>query len=500
MDPYADLRSRLERVLDQPELAVRHGVVGIAIRDADGAVVLDVLADRPLLPASTQKVVTAAAALRTFGADHRFETAVVGTGPIDAQGTLRGDLVLVAGGDPVLGTPGYGRYVYPVRPRTPLEELAVRVRTAGVRSVEGAVVADVGGFPGGTEARGWKTRYFWDFDARHITRLTVDAGLVVELTVPGASDDATEDTTEAAAPVTAAAAPTENVDGADGEQEPTRAPLTIPDGVVPDVRLEIAPEPALNAGRELQRLLAVRGIPTAAGVRASADPAPGDVLASVRSAPLTELLRHTVQRSDNQVADTLFRDVGFAVAGDGTWEGAASGVRRALDGLGLGWSGIVLADGSGLSREDRLTAGFLAELDAEMGGEFGETWWSLMAVAGREGTLRHRLRGTPAEGRFLGKTGTLDDVRAVVGTVLGPGGARYHLAVVGNDVVGADRDAVRRIMDELTLALVEDLHGCVRTPTAAASPDTATGEAASTLTCRVPLGPDAVAPGRRLAG
>ena len=453
-DPYVALRGRLERLLSDPELAVPDGSVSIAIRDAQGRVVLDRGAHRPVLPASTQKLVVAAAALQAWGADHRFVTKVLGTGPLLRDGTLDGDLVLVGGGDPVLGTAGYGRYVYPVRPRTSLEELAMRIRTAGVRRIAGHVVADTGRFAGSSYATGWKTTYWHDFDARHITGLTVDGGLSVQLRIPVDEEEA--------ALLSTGAPPDGGAPGAgDAEPEPPDVLFeALPDDLDPDVELELSPRPPAEAARQLRRLLEARDIAARPEIGEARTLPEGTLLASVASPPLGRVLQHTVQRSDNQIADTLFRELGVELQRDGTWEGGALGVRRALGTLGLPWSGVVLADGSGLSRNDRLTAAFLAELDAAMAASpAGEVWSSLMAVSGRQGTLRHRLRGTPGEGRLLGKTGTLDDVAAVAGTVTGPGDSRFHLAVVGNDVTGGEREIVRRIVDELTLALVEELDG-----------------------------------------
>lgn len=447
-DPHAALRARLLAVLADPGLALPDGTVSVAIRDAAGRTVLDVEADRPLLPASTQKLVTAAAALQALGPDHRFVTQAVATGPVGDDGTLDGDLVLVGSGDPVLGTAGYGRYVYPVRPRTPLEELAVRIRTRGILRVAGHVVADSGRFAGVTTAPGWKQRYFWDFDARHITGLTVDGGLVVALLLP--DEEGTAKSEGMAAPdATATEAP-----------DPGVLLEAVPDDVHPDVVLRLSEDPERDAARQFQRLLEARSIAVRPEVAVDPAPASGTVIAAVESDPLRDILRHTVQRSDNHAADTLFRELGVRVMGDGTWEGGAQGVRQALGGLGLPWSGVVLADGSGLSRSDRLTAAFLAELDVAMAASsMGDVWTSLMAISGREGTLRHRLRGTAGEGRFFGKTGTLDDVAAVAGHVTGPAGAVFHLAVVGNDVHGGEREVVRRIVDQLTLALVAEVDG-----------------------------------------
>jgi hypothetical protein len=94
-----------------------------------------------------------------------------------------------------------------------------------------------------------------------------------------------------------------------------------------------------------------------------------------------------------------------------------------------------------------------------------QTWLSLMAVMGESGTLRERLPGTVAAGRFHGKTGTLRDVIALSGTVIGDDGPRYHLAVIANEADGPGRWVARTLMDELVLQLSADRlpSGCTET-------------------------------------
>lgn len=416
----AQLATRLGAIVARPDLAV-DGTVGIAVLDRYGRTVFAQAPDRPLLPASTQKAVTAAAALVTFGGDHRFETRIGVRGhdgaPVVDDRVVRGDLVLIGAGDPVLASADYQRWVYAARPRTPLEKLADRVVAVGVRRVTGGVVGDGGIFGAATVADGWKQSYFWDFDARHITGLTVDAGLRVDLVRPPPN---------------------------------------------PELRLTIAPDPAGQAASLLHRALQDRGVEFGAATASSVAPVQVDrTLSAVRSPPLRELLGHALRRSDNHLADTLFRTVGHAHYDRGSWDLAERAAREVLDQLGVTSRGAVFADGSGLSRADRATPRMLALLDLAMtASSHGSDWAATMAVAGETGTLRRRLRGTVAAGRFRGKTGTLDDVASVVGAVVGPGAGRYHLAVLGNGLTARGRGVVRVLTDELVLALAADLFDC----------------------------------------
>lgn len=419
-----DLRGRLTGLVEDPAV-VAAGPLAVAVVDAAGAPVFESRADEAFLPASTLKLVVAAGALAVLGPEHRFPTVVRASAPVDAEGTVAGDLVLVGGGDPVLASPTFANEVEPDRPHTPLAWLADQIRDGGVRRVTGQVLGDGTALPGDPLPRGWSPAYLTELDGVRTSGLTVDAG----------------------------------------------RDLGIEDGRVIG---RASADPAQTAAHQLQVLLAERGVVVEGGNAATTTPpAAAAELARVESPPLRDLLRTMVQQSDNQIADQVFRAVG-AASGDGSWTGAATATQSALGVLGLDWSDAFLADGSGLSRDDRLSAGFLARLDATMHrSSLAEEWQGLMAVAGRSGTLRQRLVGTVAEGRLRGKTGSLSDARSLVGTVVGPDGAAYHVAVIGNGLTPEGQGAVRTLQDAVVLALAEDLYGCVATVVPGPSPDPA---------------------------
>ena len=410
---YAELRARLEGLVTALPLPPG-ATIGVAVLDAGGAEVFTSRADEPLLPASTEKLAVAASALRTFGPGHRFVTRVRVTAAVGPDGTLAGDLVLVGGGDPVLASPLFAGQIEPDRPSTPLAALADQVAAAGIRRVTGRLLGDGSAYADEPLPNGWVDEYLAELEGVRTGALTVDAG---------------------------------------------RA-LGVRDGrVVGDPE----PDPALRAAIQLSGLLAERGVVVDGGFASTRTP-PRTVLevGRVESPPLAELLTYVVQRSDNQMADQIFRAVG-ARAGAPTWEGAARATSGVLDELGVDASAAVLADGSGLSRDNRVSARLLATLDLAMTSA-DPAWPPLQAVAGESGTLSRRLRGTVAEGRLRGKTGSLRDVRALAGAVEGRGGERYHLAVVGNGLDGPATAAVRDLSDALVLALAEDLYDCVPVP------------------------------------
>ena len=405
----------------------------VSVRGADGQVILDHRGDEQLMPASTLKSLTAAAALLTFGPDHRFRTEARVDGVVTPDGTVVGDLVLVGGGDPVLGSPAFHAW-YPARPRTHLEDLADSVAASGVREVFGRVVGLDPLLVGPALAEGWKDRYLWDFDARRITGLTVDAG--IRLTRGGV--------------LAVTGDPDEQLVGAVSE-DPRLTAATVFEAMLRERGIRLA-EPAI-------------GLPTAEDADGRSVPPElpprSRTIGAVESPPLWRILRFMVEHSDNHLADTIARVVAHERVGDATWSGITAAFADALGELGIDDDGLVVQDGSGLSRQDRVSASTLAEVQATLsGGDLAPIWADVQAVAGERGTLRTWLRSTPAVGRFRGKTGTLDDVKGLTGTVWGPDGTAFHLAVIVNDA-GAGRGNVRVLMDQLVLTLAAALDGCM---------------------------------------
>ena len=385
--------------------------IGVLVVDTNGGVVVDYKSNERFVPASTAKMVTAAAALVKLGPDYRYHTRVLAPNKPDGNGVLQGDLVLVGSGDPVLASPMY-QEARPERPITPLTTLADAIQGAGIRHVTGGIIGDSSVFAYEPHAPGWKSGHFSEGSAVRASGLTINGGRSL-----------------------------------------WRGPVAIESAPIGD--------PSREAADVLQALLAQRGITFGQRGASSTVPVSAKVhIGQVTSPPLSEILKYMVQRSDNQIADGVFRTIG-AASGKPTWQGSRDEVDSALRKLGVETSGIAMPDGSGLSRQARITPAQLTEVDAAMTrSPLGLTWLDLMAIAGHSGTLRNRLVGTPAEGRVRGKTGTLDDVRALSGVVLSDVQARYRFVVIGNDLDQTGIVAVRRLQDDLAQLLATDATAC----------------------------------------
>ena len=153
-------------------------------------------------------------------------------------------------------------------------------------------------------------------------------------------------------------------------------------------------------------------------------------LASIDSVPLRDILRFMDHESDNFTAEILLKQLGAALGDNGTTASGATVVRQLLGEQSIPLEGVRIVDGSGLSRLDRLTASALvAMLRASwLDQELREILIGALPVAGRNGTLERRMRGSAAAGRVRAKTGTLNEASALSGYVR----RRYAFSVLQN--------------------------------------------------------------------
>ncbi|HEY8432731.1 MAG TPA: D-alanyl-D-alanine carboxypeptidase/D-alanyl-D-alanine-endopeptidase [Sandaracinaceae bacterium] len=450
--PAAPLVARLRELVQASGLADR---VGIAVVDtADGRPVFQFHADRPLNPASNQKLVTAFAALRTLGADFRMRTAVYGRIEGDA---VTGGLALRGFGDPTL-THG------------DLMALAREVADQGVRRID-RVIVDATYFddqvlPPAFEQQPHEVAAF----RAPISAVAVDRNAYVLRVLPGPE-------VGAPAVVRLAGAAYFDVDNRITTSEPG-APNVIADqrdagprmalrlrGTVPihvrgvSYRRRIE-NPLPWVGHVFAEALRAQGIRVGDRVEVGPTPDGAALLASRQSPPLASMLEAVGKHSDNFVAEMIFKVMGAERHRPGRAEDGVAAVRAALQDAGLSLERMQIVNGSGLFEGNRVSAQQLADLlraayhDPSIRAEYV----AHLAIAGVDGTLARRLRDLPVPRVVRAKTGTLNAVVALSGYVLGPRPERaYAFSVLANDVQGQHGPA-RALADGIARALVEDLH------------------------------------------
>jgi len=175
-----------------------------------------------------------------------------------------------------------------------------------------------------------------------------------------------------------------------------------------------------------------------------------------RSPPMSEILPKFLKPSQNQTGEILLRTLGREVRGQGTAAAGAVVVDSLLRARGVQTAQqLQIADGSGLSRYDLVTPEVLAGVLTFMTrSPYWNVWYDALPVAGQDGTLASRMRGTPAEGKVHAKTGTLNGVRSLSGYVTTAAGERLVFSTMVNNHMRSARDA-DRVIDAMVVRLAE---------------------------------------------
>ena len=207
-------------------------------------------------------------------------------------------------------------------------------------------------------------------------------------------------------------------------------------------------DPARYAAKRFAKMLRAQGVQVTGRTGKGRAPGGAVELGVMPSPPVADLIRATNVPSDNFYAEMLLKGLGAAFSGGrGTTGSGAQVVLGTLDRAGVTPR---IVDGSGLSRSNSTTPREIVRLFEYMEEQDeAATWRRSFAVAGRDGTLHDRMRGTPAAGRCRGKTGTIHGVSNLVGMCDTPGG-RVAFAWLMN---GVDPYGARRLQDRMTAAL-----------------------------------------------
>ena len=491
-DASAKLTAALDAALDAPDLQT--GFVGACVvRVRDNRVLYARNADRVFLPASNNKLLTSFAALETLPPDFAYHTQARAMGTVGEDGVLRGNLALVGGGDPLLSP-------------ADLDELARQIAQTGLRQVSGKLIYDDTRYDAQWLGDGWTwddeaASYSAQISALNVNSNCIDVQVfpgkkigrrVRAQTVPATNYVRVENTAITGA---SGSRSTLVVDRKRGQNvitvtgrlplppasAQTAAPFTVA------VTIENPPrftatlfraalrkagvhvnDGAIVSRRDLARLRG-RGRTREADASASPDIDPsadmpeGNVIAEHVSLRLPELLTRMNKPSDNLMAECLLKAVGAygafppAAPGSGpalnadrrvgTSGNSGTGAqlaRKAFGAAGMNLEAIRQADGSGLSRGNYVSPRNIVRLLlAAHARPYFSAFYASLPIAGVDGTLRNRMKNTPAANNCHAKTGSLSHVSSLSGYVRTSNGEELAFSLLMNHQLGPPRASTR---------------------------------------------------------
>lgn len=415
--------------------------VGALVVDADsGAEVFARDADGPLIAASNVKVLTAVAALETFGPTHAFVTEVHADRQPDAGGAV-GRLVLVGGGDPSLTSEQMWR-------------LAADLAAYGLRRVEGDIVLDASVFDDEAWHPTWGPTSARAYHAP-VAGLQVNYGSFTVTVSPGVgAGNPARVFVDPALPYFSIVNRTRTANGRGAKLTVDRAPAgssaetvtvggTIGSAAAPQSVPRSVTQPIPYAGHVFAQQLAANGIAVSGALRVGRR-GDGDVrLLDFRGKPLSEIVALFMKHSNNNIAESLVKSMGQKAAGGaGSWTSGAAAMRSTLIQLGLQPGSFTLVDGSGLSREDRVSPRALvtALRSGSSSFAYGPELVASLPIANRDGTLKRRADA--ARDAVRAKTGLLNGATALSGIAQDAGGRRLVFSIIANGYKAGDLEAM----------------------------------------------------------
>ena len=447
--------------------SARWGLLVIDVTSGDTLISHD--ADRMFMPASNQKLLTAAIALQQLGPDYRWRTPIMLRGR-QRGATWYGDLLVSGSGDPSFSDAMRGGIA-----ASAFDGVVASLNARGITRIVGGVIAFGDAFTGPTTGFGWQADDFDEAYSAAVDELLYNEGELTVRVYGGA---------KVGAPVSVVRTPTSKYPPL-SVKVATREPATRADrlaaaydsvGTVLQLTGSVAAGDSASVtvayrhpGDAFRAALRERII--VGGVRIVSAPArkltrrqqtradsvnvtaPSDTLTVLVSPPLRDVLPKMQKPSQNQIAELLFRTSGRVVSGDGSADSARAVGVRTLAGLGVDASEIAYRDGSGLSRHDYLTPRAIVKvLDAMRRSAWFDVYRDALPLAAVDGTIANRMKGTAAAGNAHAKTGTVDKARALSGYVTTADGHLVLFSMLCNNYTVANRE-IERVQDLLVATI-----------------------------------------------
>ncbi|MCQ4574031.1 MAG: D-alanyl-D-alanine carboxypeptidase/D-alanyl-D-alanine-endopeptidase [Candidatus Brocadiales bacterium] len=456
------LGKKIKHVLTSSSSSLKGASVGICVVSLPGEKELYSLnSDRLFIVASNMKLLTTAAALEYLGPEYRFVTTVYGRGDVSEGGVLNGDLIIKGGGDPNIS----GRF-HEGRSTAVLEHWALELGKAGITEIGGDVIADDTWFDREHVHPDWPRNQLTRWYCAPVSALSFNDNCIELRMVPG--DDGgvrvVKEPNTRYVRVHNSSRMTKKKKGANFivYRKPGANEIFVKGkvrrGHLPATHFVTVDDPPLFLASVFREVLERNGIRVDGRVRLIAGEdvsSPGELheLASTAST-MAQSVKVANTKSQNFYAEQILKTLGMEIKGEGSFAAGREVLEEFLLELGHPPDRYTIADGSGLSRNNRLSPRMLVDILAYMykHGE-GDVFYSSLSVSGTSGTMGRRLKKEPYKGRVRAKTGYISKASALSGYVETLSGKRLAFSILINDFK-ASNAKIKKVQDSICRALV----------------------------------------------
>lgn len=421
----------------------RNSKLGVIVKSlTTGETIYEHNSDKMYIPASNEKIITSVSALSLLGKDYRFKTDFLSGGGI-SNGVLHGGLYIKGYGDPTLSEGHLGYIVFQLKQR-------------GVKEIKGKIVVDDSYFGKNRYAKGWKEEWKDDFYSPAISALSFNYN-IIELKIYAAKAG-----NKPAIKIEPRGSNIQVINKAVTSSKKGVLKTTWQDDETIVLSGRIKPRatvtlkipvlnPTLLTGNVIKNAIQESGIKVSGPVVADKVPRWANIIYTHYSDPLSSVITEYNKNSVNIIGENLMKTLGAQYRGvPGTWDKGSAVISEFLNEVGIK-NGFKIVDGSGLSLLNRVSPETLSEIlsyayeDKLISADFLDS----LPVAGVDGTLKKRFRGSDVEGRVRAKTGYLNNVRALSGYVFTKKGDVLVFSILSNGFGWKTKELQNDLLSEL---------------------------------------------------
>jgi D-alanyl-D-alanine carboxypeptidase/D-alanyl-D-alanine-endopeptidase (penicillin-binding protein 4) len=456
-DSLEALQQRFDELLNQPRYAA--ALWGVKIESLDtGKTIFERNAEKLFEPASNSKIYTMSMVLERLGPSYRIKTSLYGQNHPDENGVLKGDLVVYGRGDPTIS----GEYNH-AHVLAALEPLVAALTNAGVKEISGDLVGDDSYFHGPPFGAGWDWGDLEDYYGAEISALTINSNVIQMLVKPGENVGAPANLAFDP-PTTYIKIINRTKTGPNGSRRsldlyrPVAENVVYVTGQIPlddkgsseDVTMH---NPAGLFVALFRDVLEQHGIKVGGRTRTmnwmDREAEPLDLkqwieLGSIESRPVSDILHSVEKPSQNLYTDMMLEHVGASAGNESENNSESSGIRQLnhfLAQAGVKRGQTIFDEGSGLSRNNLTSPDATVTLLAYMSHTKNfNFFYNALPIAGVDGTLRHRFKGTLLQGNLRAKTGTLRWANSLSGYMTNAVGEHFVFSMMLNRFQNPDPD------------------------------------------------------------